>query len=66
LTPVTASSSRNISGRIRIGRRLILLNRHEIAFAVGEIEFAANSYPMVVLGAGIFLVYWIKPTPIEA
>ena len=41
------------------------MNRHEIALAVGEIQFVANGDPMVVLGAGIFLVYWIESTPIE-
>src|SRR6266478_5201850 len=50
----------------RIGWRLILLDRHEVAFAVREIQFAADRHPTIVLGAGIFLINRVELAPIEA
>ena len=54
------------SQEFRVWGRLILLNGHEIPFAVGEIQFATERHPMIVLGAGILLINRIEVTPIKS
>src|SRR5437899_1224662 len=40
----------------RVGRRLVLLDRHHVALGVEEIELAPDRDPAIVLGAIVFFV----------